>query len=213
MKRKIFGIMFFVMLILSSLTVGVSAGSESDPEITDTIGDARTYLDIHKAWFYEDSSRPEMLYATIKLTQPNPLPFKQHLVVSWEMNGEHYASMVGIGYSFKQWFIYEAIIGRGQFGDPKPTVSGIEGSFDTTKGTVTFFIPKGAIGNPAPGDVLTNTKSECFERFGLWGRLGFSPFWRDIFFSMILDEYQLFDTAPDYLDGDVVYGRDYIIQY
>ncbi len=211
MKKKIIEIVLCTLLMIIPVTV--YAGSTDDPEITDTVGDARTYLDIQRAWFFEDPNTPEVLYTTIKLTQPSAVPFKQHLVVSWEMNGEHYASMVGIGYSFTQWFEYVAIIGRGQFGDPEPTVSDIEGSFDTSEGTVTFFIPKSTIGNPTPGAVCTKTKSECFERFGLWGRLGFSPFWRDIFFAVILEKWQLFDTAPDYLDSEVVYGRDYVIQY
>lgn len=212
MRKKIIGIIL-CMLITITFQTSVLAGDEENPEITDTIGDARTYLDIQKAWFYEDPNTPAMLYTTIQLTKPNAIPFKQHLVVSWEMNGEHYASMVGIGYSFTKWFDYISLIGRGQFGDPEPTVSNIEGSFDAAKGTVTFLIPKSTIGSPTPGTILTKTKAECFERFGLWGRLGFTPFWREIFFSFILEKWQLFDTAPDYFEDQVVYGRDYIIQY
>jgi hypothetical protein len=213
MRKKIVGIIIFMLLTTTLLPITVLAGDEENPEITDVIGDARTYLDINKAWFYEDSSTPEMLYTTIKLTRPSTIPFKQHLVVSWEMNGERYASMLAIGYSPTQWLQYESIIGRGSFGDPEPIVSIIQGSIDTTKGTVTFFVPKSTIGNPAPGDVLTNTQSQCFERFGFWGSLGFYPPFRYMIFNNMLQKWQVEDTAPDLFNGEFVYGIDYVIQY
>ena len=213
MRKKIIGIIIFMLLTTIILPITALAGDPENPEITDTIGDARTYLDINKAWFNEDPITPEMLYTTIKLTKPSTIPVKQHLVVSWEMNGEHYASMLAIGYSPTQRLQYESIIGTGSFGDPEPVVSTIQGSIDTTKGTVTFFIPKNTIGNPVPGDVLTNTQSQCFERFGLWGRLGFYPPVRYMIFNNMLQKLQVEDTAPDLFNGEFVYGRDYVIQY
>jgi hypothetical protein len=209
MKTKIVGLFVCMLLITTILPITALAGDEENPEITDVAGDARSYLDIKKAWFYEDPSTPEMLYTTIEITNPRVIPFKQHLVVSWQMNGEHYASMLGIGYSLTQWLAYVSIIGRGALGDPKPVVSFIEGSFDTTTGTVTCIIPKSTIGNPQPGDVLTNTQSQCFERFGFWGRLGFTNIFRYAFFEYV-GKNQLEDTAPDFALG---YGLDYIIQY
>jgi hypothetical protein len=213
MRKKIIGIFIFMLLTTTLLPTTALAGDEENPEITDTVGDARPYLDITKVWFYEDSSTPEMLYTTIEITKPSFIPFKQHLVVTWEMNGEHYASMLAIGYSLLQWFDYEAIIGRGQFGDPKPIRSVIQGSIDSTKGIVTCIIPKSTIGSPEPGDVLTNTHSQCFQRFGFWGRLGFYNAVRYFFFDVMLSKWQLEDTAPDPLNDDWVYGGDYIIQY
>jgi hypothetical protein len=208
MQKKIVGIIIFMLLTTMILPITALAGDEENPEITDTIGDARAYLDIKKAWFYEDPDTPNMLYTTIDLAKPSIIPFKQHLVVRWQMNGEYYASMLGIGYNFELWLEYVSIIGRGTFGDPKPIISIIEGSFDTTKGTVTCVIPKSTIGNPTPGDVLTHTQSQCFERFRFWGRLGFSPLFRYFLFDLVLEKWQIEDTAPD-----VGYGSDYIIQY
>ena len=208
MRKKIIVIIMFMLLTTTLLPITVLAGDEENPEIIDTNGDARTYLDIKKAWFYEDPSTPEMLYTTIELTRPSVIPFKQHLVVSWEMNGIFYASMLAIGYSLIKWFDYNSFIGRGSFGDPEPIVSVVQGSFDTTKRTVTCIIPKSTIGNPTPGDVLTNTQSVCFQRFGLWGSLGFYPPVRYFFFDVMLKKLQVEDVAPDQ-----VYGIDYIIQY
>ena len=208
MMNRILGIVVCTLLITTTIPLIVSAGDQDHPEITDTVGDARAYLDINKAWFFENSSSPEMLYTTIELTKPNVIPFKQHLVVAWQMNGEYYASILFIGYNISQWLEFYAIIGRGHWGDPQPIATPIQGSFDVARGTVTCIMPKSTIGNPQPGDVLTNTHSECFQRFRFWGRLGFSPFLRDYIFDKVLQKWQLEDFAPD--DG---YGSDYIIQY
>jgi hypothetical protein len=208
MRGKIVGIIIFMLLTTPLLSTAVIAGNEENPEITDSIGDARPYLDINKAWFYENPSTPDILYTTIKIVKTSVIPFKQHLVVRWKMNGEYYASMLGIGYNFQLWFEYVSIIGRGTFGDPKPIITTIEGNFDRTNGTVTCKIPKSTIGNPQPGDVLTDTQSQCFERFRFWGRLGFSPLFRNFIFDAVLEKWQIDDIAPD-LD----YGSDYIIQY
>ena len=213
MRNKLIGIVLCMLLTTTLIPSIVLAGDEKNPEITDTIGDARPYLDIQKAWFYEDPNTPEMLYTTIQLTQPSIIPSKQHLVVLWEINGEHYASMLGVGYSLTHWLAYVSIIGRGTFGDPKPIISDIQGTFNIANGTVTCIIPKSTIGNPKPGDVLTKTQSQCFERFGLWGRLGFYPPFRYTIFDILLQKYQVEDTAPDIVNGEVVYGRNYVIQY
>jgi hypothetical protein len=210
MMKKIIGI-FVGMLVVTVLLPGVLGGSQNDPEITDITGDARSYLDIKNAWFFEDPSTPDVLYTTLEIVKPSTIPPKQHLVVSWEMNGEHYASMLAVGYDIGiifPWLDYSAIKGRGQFGDPKPQISTIEGYFNVTNGTVTCKIPKSTIGNPKPGDVLTNTQSQCFERFRFWGRLGFCPRLRLILFDQILQKWQLEDTAPD--QG---YGNDYVVLY
>ncbi len=197
-----------MLLTTPVVTTTAIAGDEENPEITDVIGDARSYFDINKAWFFEDPSTPDILYTTIKIGKPSIIPFKQHLVVRWKMNGEYYASMLGIGYNFQVWFEYVSIIGRGTFGDPKPIITTIEGIFDTTNGTITGKIPKNTIGNPQPGDVLTDSRSECFERFRFWGRLGFSPLVRNFIFNIVLGKWQLDDIAPDQEEGS-----DYIILY
>ena len=76
MRKKIIGIILFMLLTTTLLPITALAGDPENPEITDTIGDARAYLDIEKAWFYEDPSTPEMLYTTIKLTRPSSHPLQ-----------------------------------------------------------------------------------------------------------------------------------------
>jgi len=210
MRKIIVGI-FVGMLVIAILIPGVVAGNRDNPEISDTSGDARSYLDIKCAWFFEDPSTPDVLYTAIEIVKPSMIPSKQHLVVSWEMNGEHYASMLAVGYDLGiefPWLYYSAIEGRGQFGDPKPKISTIDGYINKTDGTVTCKIPKSTIGNPQPGDVLTNTQSQCFQRFRFWGRMGFSPLFRNLLFTELLEKWQVEDTAPD--QGN---GNEYIVLY
>lgn len=211
MKKKMMAIFVCMLLIVivHQTAVSVQAGDEENPEIEDTTGDARPYLDIEKAWFYEDPEKPQYLYTTIKIRQPSDIVPKQHLVVSWEMNGKHYASMLAIGYNFDQWFYYAAYAGKTHF-DGRYNETIINGEFNKEEGTITCEIPKSAVGNPQPGDVLTNTWSQCFQRFGFWGRLGFSPIFRYLLFNEILKFWQVEDRAPDE-PGE--YGKEYIVKY
>ncbi len=209
MNKIIIGIVFYTLLILLPTTV--EAGSRDDPEITDDSGDARAYLDIKKAWLYEDQNNPDFLYTIIELTKSSIIPPKQHLVVSWMMNGEYYASMCAIGYNIGFWIEYVSIIRRGTYGDPEPQILAITGKINFNDGMVTCKIPKSTIGNPQPGDVLTRTYSTCFQRFGLWGRLGFSPVFRFLIFD-VLGAWEVEDIAPDTLH-EQEYGREYGIQY
>ena len=51
MRNKIIVIIVFMLFFTKLLPTTVFAGDEENPEITDSIGDARFYLDIDKAWF------------------------------------------------------------------------------------------------------------------------------------------------------------------
>ena len=53
-----------MLLITTILPNTAMAGDENDPEISDTIGDARMNVDIQKAWFFEDPATPQYLYIT-----------------------------------------------------------------------------------------------------------------------------------------------------
>jgi len=49
MKNKIVGFFVCMLLITTILPIYVMAGDETDPEISDTTGDARMNVDIQKA--------------------------------------------------------------------------------------------------------------------------------------------------------------------
>jgi hypothetical protein len=216
MKRKIV-VMFCVMLFFTILIpVNVLSGDEEDPEIRDIIGDARSYLDIEKAWFYEDADEPDFLYTVIQLAQPNAIPLKQHLTIHWEMNGEIYWTMCGIGYGGSDRVFFNSGKGYDQWYD-RAIVHDINGDFISGEnGLVICRVPKETIGDPEPGDVLTKTECQCFQRFGLWGRMGFSPRLRMALFRTLgLDSLWIIDSAPDNDPSDDIreYGNDYVIQY
>ena len=218
MKKKIISTFFCMLLIatISPITGNVLAGDEENPEIEDILGDARTYLDIEKVWFYENPAEPDMLYTVIKLGNPSSIPLKQHLTIHWEMNGEIYWTMCGVGYYGGERIFYNAGEGHDYWYD-RAIIHDITGDFiEEEGGIVTCCIPKECVGNPEPGDVLTKTESQCFERFGLWGLMGFGPKIREsLFRTFNLPFLQVVDFAPDIeFDGDSrIYGKDYVIKY
>lgn len=211
MKRKIIGIFICTLLITTILPIAgtVFAGDEEDPEITDEVEDCgRDYLDAISAWFYEDAEKPGYLYVALKVNELNKYGLKQHLTVHWEHNGIEHATGLNIGYIFSDWYYFAAGYGHGFWFQEH--YEKINGSVDEGNGIITFEIPKSLINNPQSGDVLTKTHVENFQRFGLWGRLGFKPLWCN----------QVFDWAPS--SGDLLndranysqwYGEDYIVQY
>jgi len=202
------------MLLISIAPFTVSAGNEETPEIEDKTGDARPYLDVEKIWFREEEHKPYFLYVTMKLNNPSQIAPKQHLYVKWMMNGEYYSSGLTIGYGFNNWMIYSSIEGLTSFGE-KYNQTKITGSFNKEEKIIVCKIPKSAIGDPKIGDVLTHTHAQCFQRFGLWGRLGFSPKFREIIFLIFdLPALKVLDSAPDILqDGTCGYGKDYVVKY
>ena len=216
MKRKSIALFFVVLLILMSMltTFSVSAGDEQNPEISDFLGDARPYLDIEKAWFHEDKSNPDYLFTTIKLRNGNTIVPKQHLTIHWMMYGEIYWTVCSVGYDAGQWIHFNFGI-RTDYWYDRAEVFEIEGEYNKEAGIVTCKIPKSLMNNPEPGTTLSQTSSECFERFGFWGRLGFGPKIRDsLFYNLGFSLLQVQDFAPNIMPGEErEYGLDYTIQY
>jgi len=212
--KKIRSIVISMLLITTSFLFCAIADDNKQPEIEDETGDARSYIDIEQVWFHEDQNHPDVLYITIQVRQPNALAPKQHLTVHWNMNEEHYSAALAIGYGFQNWFYFDIVEGYTYLGE-EYNVSKITGDFNTQERTITFIIPKNTIGYPKKGDILTETHSVCFQRFGFWGRLGFSPKLREIFFVFFdLSSLQVFDFAPNITpEGTQQYGLGYIIKY
>jgi hypothetical protein len=169
-----------------------------DPEITDGIGDvfgllsyifpqdAFGFLDIVAAWFYENPDEPDYLSVTIKL---NDLDFKSwHTIYSmqWMYNGVDQGVSV---HTREKGAVASFFVTSG---DDRYA---IEGSLDAENDIVTFQIPKNVIGDPKPGDVLTNPVTLTSLRLGK----------RDHLLFMIL----IGELAKDYAGN----GKNYIIQY
>lgn len=212
MIKKAFGILVCMLLIMTTLSITAFAGDEENPEIVDETNDlfgifARSpkvlnfftalkifnmesfdFMDITKAWFYENPDNPDYLYAAIKLVDLEFINQRTIYAMHWELDGKTYAVGVHVysngetqsffgGQTFRRWGPYNDIVG----------------SFDVDNDIVTFEIPKNIIGDPQPGDVLTRTDA--------WTGLRF-----------------VFEPATIFLGGEVAkdwagYGLDYTIQY
>lgn len=206
MRKKIISIGVMMLLLLTSFSMVVSAGSEEDPEIEDEAdSNVVDYLDIISAWFYEESEQPDYLFVCLKIKQIEENEFKQKLTVHWEYQGIECAAGVAIGFEES---VYHFSAGWGHGFWFQEHYQKIDGSIDEEKGIVTFKIPKEYIKNPQKDDVLTNTYALTFVRIGFLGKIGFD---RQLLRSVIslFAGGDLTDAAPE----SVRYGRDYVIQY
>ena len=225
MKRKIIGIFICTLLIATMLPITgtVIAGSEEDPEINDEeqedwdicgpfisnpylfkifsllgVFDIESFdvIDIVSAWFYECSDNPDYLYAAVKVEDLIFINQRTIYSVHWTYNGKNY----GVGSHTHS---------DGQqiscFGGEDRTRNLYEAEciYDLENNIITFKINKEFVGNPQPGEMLTDTWAWTALRFT------FEP----------LTWLFLGELAKDYAPGvdeetyEPEYGRDYIIKY
>ncbi len=179
------------------LTVGCNEEGD-DPEITDDEGDTLfDYIDVLWASFYEESNEPEYLYVALKIAN---LKDKIGCVyaVHWYYDDVHYDTAFRNGVfiprmDFKSWRCDFYILRT-----PIDTwnESYNSGSFDLETGIITWRIHKSCMGDPQPGDVLTQSYVFTAQRIS---KLGLIPL-RRLFRS--------FSDSTDSLESE-----DYIIQY
>lgn len=209
MKKKMIKIVVCTVIvsIAFSITTIVTAGDENNPEITDGEGDvfiARQnllkiltafqildtesvdFLDIHAAWFYEDSAEPEHLFASIKLKDLELTNQRVIYAVYWTYGGFEMSAYVHV-LSNGEHAIFAA--SNENWG----ATYKINGSFDTERNIVTFKISKTMVGDPQPGDTLVSPSA--------WAGLRLA---RESYLTAIIGE-----LAKDYAPN----GKDYVIQY
>jgi hypothetical protein len=214
MKKKLTGL-FVCMLLITTLlsTTGiVTAGDEENPEITDEIDDlvgtfvtmpsllnifkifkifnleSFDFMDIKSAWFYEIPGQSEYLYTAIKLKNLDFINQRTIYAMHWNFDERSYAVGVHVhsNGAIKSFFAGRTM---GRWGSYEE----IDGSFEIINDIVRFQIPKNLIGDPEPGDVLTQTDAWTGLRFI------FEPF------TILLGG----EVAKDWAG----YGSDYIVQY
>ncbi len=195
--KKIVSIFICTLLITIILPMVVTAGDETNPEIVDEVGDTPlSLLDIHSAWFYELEEEPSFLFITIRLL--NLLEnYNAVFSIRWQYNGEVYAAGVNT-FMFKDTIFRCGLPKRATYWqwNRMPKCDGI---FIPDEGVpfIIWKIPKISIGDPQPGDVLTNTKANAVPGFPI-----------SFLYFMLQFDYR--DFAPDNYDE---YGLDYVIQY
>ena len=215
--KKIIGIFVCMLLITTILPMTVMAGDENNPEIVDEENDCSGPLVIHpmrlkvlqifgilpidsfdcfdlvSAWFYENSNEPEYLYAAVKLKDLSAVDQDALYSVSWSYKGKDY--VVG-SHLWQNGEKTSCIVGISRWLTIGYKTA--EATYDFEKNIVTFKFSKENIGNPNPGDIITQT----YAGSGL--RLNFQPL------TLLFGSGELVrDSAPK----TGTYGKDYIIQY
>lgn len=159
-------------LVVGLLPQMVNAGDETNPEVTDPKNDVLLFglftipvvnrllkhIDILSTWFYENSDEPNVVYVTLKLQDVKKIRLMGIYGIDWYHEGIEYTVIT----------IFE---------HGKENTSGIqiEGTtffpmndfytIDEEKNTITWAIPKGAIGNVTPGDTLNTPVAIAGIRF------------------------------------------------
>jgi hypothetical protein len=207
MGKKIVCIFVCMLLIITLLPISVIAGDKTNPEISDKTGDARTIIDIQKAWFFEDPTTLEYLYVIIQVAFLQPkYPGTLLNDVYWMMNNVNYYVGGGLGI-YLSGIINPLYVAVGIVGTN--TLTDITGFLDFKNNTITCKIPKSLIGNPHAGDVLTKTCAGTSQRTPFMEKLGWDAYFRTwLFRNLRLPLLGWLDRAPD-----TGYGKDYTIQY
>ena len=206
MKKKIIGIFMVLLFIISIPLANIVQADDPAPQIIDPKGDAFGYIDIEEILFFEKEETPDILYVSMKISEPSFTTFQQTFAVFWRYNGIQYSCGLHLGFNPKNWELYTA--GKYERGKQNQDQEHITGDYDFEEGIITWSVAKERIGNPAKGAVLDHTWSNAFRRLGIIGRIGFT---RVILDKFILDLFgnNMWDYAPE--QGS--YGDNYIIQY
>jgi hypothetical protein len=200
--KKILPFLIIGILVFSSIEA-VAAQEENntnheplqDPEIVDDVGDTPLgLLDIEAAWFYEQANEPDYLFTAMKIHMIKE-NYNAVFSIRWSYDGKDYAAGVNTFY-LRDTIFRSGLPKRATYWQwnhmPK-----CEGILDIEERVITWKIPKSSIGDPQPGEVLTNTKANAVPGFPL----------SFLYFVMQLD-YR--DFAPDNVEE---YGHDYVVQY
>lgn len=203
------------MLVMTVLSITVSAGDENDPEIQDPENDITgklvkhpilfkilqtfnivpfksfEFIDVTSAWFYENESEPDYLFATIKIKDLRYTPLRTIFAIRWTFNEKNYGAGCHIHSNDEfRWFAAGQIFGLlDNWAYKKGLIKDIyDCIIDYEEDIITLKIPKNLIGNPNPGDVLTYTNA--------WTGLRF-----------------ISEICGDLLEDLSSYGKNYTIQY
>jgi hypothetical protein len=220
MKGTIVGLCVITLLITTLLPITVLAGDEEDPEITDNLNDhfgalvefssrIRTrialallqidsfdFIDIDSAWFYENPSEPEQLYTTLKLKDLTPIPQRAIYTIHWKSNGVPYTVWAHLHNNEQSSSCFVGVDRRLNY-KWQPA----EASYDFDNNIIIFKMDKEYIGNPRIGDCLTNTFA--------WTALRFNP----LSLNLVFSDGELVKDAAPFLENNLDFGRNYIIQY
>ena len=158
--------------------------------------DSFEFMDITSAWFYEDVNEPDYLFAVVKIKDLDYTSLRAIYAIRWTFNGKHYGASCHTHSNGEfKWFAAGQIFGLlDNWAYKKGLIKDISDcAIDIETNVITLKIPKNLIGNPNPGDVLTETNA--------WTGLRF------------ISEIFTYPFGGELAKDPTSYGSEYIIQY
>ncbi len=229
MKRKIIGITLILILISSSLSLCVEAGSEKNPELEDETGECHRSIDIKSVWFFEKPDEPEYLHVNMKLANFKIFRIFQDFRVYFQIDNETYCVklLFPVIYPVSYYTLtHEIRNGSSITWDDYL----INGQLNKIKGIISWKIPKNLIGNPEAENFVTDIHADSLNFLYLDSRAAIPvlildailkkifnksvwefmlaselPFFHKLFLYVI----EIWDYANDYVESN---GKDYIFQ-
>ena len=198
-----------ISLICCFVVVGlipqiVNAGDPTNPEITDPKNDVLLFgqfslpianrmlkhIDIISAWFSEKSDEPNFLYVTLQLQDVKKIRLMGIYAVDWYYEGIEYAIIT----IFEHGKVTTAVQIQGTEN------IALEDSYqiDEEQNTITWTIPKEAIGDVTAGDTLNSPVA-----------VGGLRFYSDILANLMMKRFGCNAIGIDFSED----GKDYVILY
>ena len=198
-----------ISLICCFVVVGlipqiVNAGDPTNPEITDPKNDVLLFgqfslpianrmlkhIDIISAWFSEKSDEPNFLYITLQLQDVKKIRLMGIYAVDW-----HYE---GIEYAITTIFEHGKETTAVQIQGTDNIFLEDSSSIDEEKNTITWAIPKEAIGDVTAGDTLNSPLAIAGVRF-----------YSNILANLMMKRFHCNAIGIDISEE----GKDYVILY
>lgn len=220
MKKTLLCQIICMMMIIMLLPFTVIADEKNDPEITDNLNDQygalleypdriRTWIalallhldsfdfvDIESAWFYENESEPDCLYAALKIKDLLTNPHRAIYSIHFTFEGVAYAVGSHLINNEQNSSAFVGLDKRINFNWKDAEVT-----YDFEQNIVTFKLKKEYIGDPQPGDILTKTFAWTALRFKVE------------LFSLLFSDGELVKDYAPVIENNEEYGKDYEIQY
>lgn len=223
MKKEITGIALILILISSSLTLSVEAGSEENPEIKDETGEVLSYVDIDSVWFCENPDEPEYLYVNMKLTNYKIFRILQSFEVYFRIDNESYQVILWKYFFPKLFYTFRHITSNGWGEDDY--IYGIVNKIDSI---ISWKIPKSLIKDHEVGEHISDINATSIDMVYINPRLNIPTkilyFVSKIFnisylelltsnLSIMEKLYGYFQDVINYATDYAISDKDYIIQY
>jgi hypothetical protein len=177
MRKKIIGIVLFMLLTATLLPITALAGDPENPEFIDRIRDVKLfglfsipfqneykYADVVAAWLHEESANPDYLSVSLQIRDLEEKTESLEAIydVDWLLNQDRFIANLhinpdGIG-SFS--------VGRSlDLNDDIDEWIDCGGTVDIQNNVITWFVPKEFMRNPPRGSTITSILPAAILRF------------------------------------------------